>query len=337
MAAQKGRRHGGLDPVVWTPPERSERAKKRTSDTQFEVEIIRLPSPPGDDVLVADDGSLYTGVADGRILRLWPDGRAVFDVASTGGRPLGLDWHPDGDLIVADCERGLLKVHLADKSVEVLVGSINGVGMKLLNKCVVASDGTIYFTDSSLRFKIDDFKADLLEHSSTGRLFRRLPGGRVEILLEHLGFANGVALSADESYLVFAQSSMYSLEKLWLTGPNAGQREPFVDNLPAFPDGVALGTDGLFWVALPSARNPMLDYLSPRSPALRKLAWAMPAPLQPRDSRTLFTQAYDADGTLVHDLQKPHPELYFCSGVAEHRGVVWLGSLSCPAIGRMVL
>ena len=31
------------------------------------------------------------------------------------------------------------------------------------------------------------------------------------------------------------------------------------------------------------------------------------------------------------------PELSMCSGVRERDGVVWLGSLTCSAIGRVVL
>jgi hypothetical protein len=48
-------------------------------------------------------------------------------------------------------------------------------------------------------------------------------------------------------------------------------------------------------------------------------------------------QAYDAEARLVHDLQRSHPELSMCSGVRERDGVVWLGSLICSAIGRVVL
>jgi sugar lactone lactonase YvrE len=326
-----------VEPVVWQPPTRPARARRRTGEVAINVEVIRLPGSGGEDVLIDADGSVLTGVDDGRILRIWPDGRAVFEVANTGGRPLGLEFHPAGGLVVCDAERGLLRVSGQDWSVEVLVGDIDGVPMRFCNNCAVTSDGTIYFTDSSTRFGIDEYKGDLLEHSGTGRLLRRDPDGIVTTLLDGLDFPNGVALAPDESFLVFALTAGYAVHRLWLTTDRAGVAEPFIENLPAFPDNVSLGSDGLFWVGLPSTRNAMLDFLSPRAPVLRKLAWALPEVLQPHEARTVFAQAYDGNGTLVHDLQQPHTELYMCTGVRERDGIVWFGSLVCSAVGRVVL
>jgi sugar lactone lactonase YvrE len=336
MAARKGPKTS-VKPVVWQPPARPARAKRRTGDVQIDVEVIRLPGNGSEDVLVDSDGSVLTGIDDGRILRIWPDGRAVFEVANTGGRPLGLEFHPGGGLVVCDAERGLLRISPDDWSVEVLLGEIDGTPMRFCNNCAVAADGTIYFSDSSTRFGIEEYKGDLLEHSGTGRLFRRDPDGTVTLLLDGLDFPNGVALAPDESFLVFALTAGYAVDRYWLTGDRTGVREPFVENLPAFPDNVSLGSDGLFWVGLPSTRNAMLDFLSPRAPVLRKLAWALPEVLQPHEAHTVFTQAFDATGRLVHDLQTPHSELYMCSGVRERDGVVWFGSLVCPAVGRVVM
>jgi len=111
----------------------------------------------------------------------------------------------------------------------------------------------------------------------------------------------------------------------------------FVENLPAFPDNLSLGSDGLFWVALPSTRSVILDFLSSKTPILRKLAWSLPEALQPREAHTVFTQAFDADGRLVHDLQQPRRDFYMCSGVRERDGVVWFASLACAAVGRVSL
>ena len=43
-------------------------------------------------------------------------------------------------------------------------------------------------------------------------------------------------------------------------------------------------------------------------------------------------QAYDDAGTLVHDLDVPHDDYCMVTGVREHDGRVWLGSLHEPAI-----
>lgn len=326
-----------LSPVVWQPPKPPARARRRHSDPYPVLEIVPLPGSGSEDVLIDPDGRVLTGLDDGRILRLTPDGGHTEVLADTGGRPLGIEFHPDGGLIVCDAVRGLLRVDADAGAVEVLVDRIDGAPMRFCNNSAVAADGTIYFTDSSTRFGVEDYRGDLLEHGDTGRLFRRDPDGTVETLLSGLHFPNGVALAPDESFLVFAETSCYSLDRLWLTGPAAGRRERFVDNLPGFPDNVSLGSDGLVWVALPSTRNRMLDLLSSRAPLLRKLAWTLPEPLLPREARTVFTQAFDTEGKLVHDLQRPNREFYLCSGVRERNGVVWLGSLTCAAVGRIAL
>jgi hypothetical protein len=47
-------------------------------------------------------------------------------------------------------------------------------------------------------------------------------------------------------------------------------------------------------------------------------------------------QAYDDDGRLVHDLDLPGPErgagYHMVTGVREHDGRLWLGSLHEPAV-----
>jgi sugar lactone lactonase YvrE len=328
-----------LRPARWQPPAASERAARRAGARAFELEVIALPATSSEDVLVDEQGRVLTAVDDGRILRVSADGHQISTIATTGGRGLGLEFHPDGGLVVCDVQRGLLRVwpdeaDPAGSRVEVLVGDIDGVPMRFCNNSAVAADGTIYFTDSSRHFGVAEYKADLLEHAGTGRLLCYRPDGTVTVLLDGLDFPNGVALAADGTFLLFAQTGSYRIERLWLSGPRHGEREPFVDNLPGFPDNLALGSDGLFWVALPSTRNRLLDALLPRHPVLRRAAWALPEALQPREARTVFAQAFDGDGRLVHDLQQPNRDFYMCSGVRERDGVVWFGSLVCSAVGR---
>ncbi|HTZ42948.1 MAG TPA: SMP-30/gluconolactonase/LRE family protein [Jatrophihabitans sp.] len=336
-------RHTALrSPARWQPPTAPPRARARRGDRGFVLRVIRLPGTSSEDVVIDADGSVLTAVDDGRILRISADGHRIATVAHTGGRGLGVELHPEGGLVVCDVRRGLLRVwpdehDPAGARVEVLVGQVDGQPMRFCNNSAVAADGTIYFTDSSRHFGVEEYKGDLLEHAGTGRLLRHRPGGPVEVLLDSLHFPNGVALAADESCLLFAQTGAYSVERLWLTGDRQGRREPYVQNLPGFCDNIALGSDGLCWVALPSARNRVLDLLLPRHPALRRLAWALPEALQPREGRTVWAQAFDADGRLVHDLQQPSDELYMCSGVRERDGVVWFGSLTCAAVGRVEL
>jgi len=43
-------------------------------------------------------------------------------------------------------------------------------------------------------------------------------------------------------------------------------------------------------------------------------------------------QAFADDGSLVHDLQRPDADFTMVTGVREHDGVVWLGSLHEAAV-----
>jgi hypothetical protein len=54
-------------------------------------DLIPLPGEGPEDVVVGSDGSIYTGLLDGRILAVAPEDGAVREVAKTGGRPLGLE------------------------------------------------------------------------------------------------------------------------------------------------------------------------------------------------------------------------------------------------------
>jgi hypothetical protein len=207
--------------------------------------------------------------------------------------------------------------------------------MRFCNNADVAADGTIWFSDSSRRFGIEHWRAEMLEHSGTGRLLRREPGGAVEVVLDGLEFANGVALALDESCVVVAETGASRLTRLHLTGPRQGQAELLVD-LPAYPDNASTGTDGLLWVALPSPRDPLLDRMAGR-PWLRKAAWALPESLQPRAKRLVWVAAYTFDGELVHDLQGSDPGFWMSVGVREHHGTVHLGSLDCSSVASFEL
>lgn len=307
------------------------RARQTVSDPAMPpVRRLDLPAEGPEDVVVDQDGQVYAGVAGGRVLRVDPDTGAVETVGNTGGRPLGLAICPDGSILVCDSRRGLLRMDGAD--VTVLVDQVDGERLNFASNVVRAEDGTIYFTASTRRFDLEHYRGDLLEHSGTGRLFRRDPSGEVHTLLDGLQFANGVVLAPDGSCVVVAETGGYRVTRYWLTGPKAGTAEPFVENLPGFPDNMSLGSDGLLWVSLASPRNPLLDMLLPLPGVLRQLLWLLPEPLLPKPIRTTWVMAFDFAGTQVHDLQSDTADYSMVTSVAEHAGRIYMGSLQERAI-----
>jgi sugar lactone lactonase YvrE len=293
------------------------------------VEVVALPGEGPEDVLIDEDGSVLTGLLDGRILRVSADGRTISTLADTGGRPLGLEWLPDGKVLICDANRGLLTLD-KDNRVATLLGEIDGRPMRFCNNADVLPDGTIYFTDSSTRFGIGEWMADLLEHSCTGSVYRLTPDGELTTLTTGRPFPNGVALSGDRNTLFFAETASYGLYKLDLTNPEADPE--LVASIPGLPDNIARGSDGLIWVAIGSPRNALLDFLLPKQPVLRKAVWALPEAVKPKAADIIEIQAYDDEGHLIHDLRGKHANFHMPTGVRERDGKVWLSSIGTSSI-----
>ena len=134
-------------------------------------------------------------------------------------------------------------------------------------------------------------------------------------------------LAPDESYLLYAETAAYRVMRYWLTGPRAGRSEPFVDDLPGFPDNMSRSEDGLVWVAIAAPRNGLLDRLLPLPGVLRLLVWNLPSVLRPAPERVSWVMAYDLDGVLVHDLRSTSADYHFVTAVVERDGELVLSSL----------
>jgi sugar lactone lactonase YvrE len=326
-----------IAPVRWTPPPAPPRAKRKSGpEPVAPPRLVPLPGHGPEDVVVDAEGRLLTGLYDGRIVRVDPATGGTETVATASGRPLGLEALPDGRLLVCAGHAGLLRVDPATGAVEPLVTQIDGAPLTFCSNAVAAPDGTVYFTESTRRYGFDHWRADIYEHTATGRLFRLDQDGTVTTLLDGLAFANGVALAADGTYLVVAQTGAYELTRYHLTGPRAGTAEPWAANLPGSPDNISRGPSGLVWAALPSPRDPRLDWLLPRAPWLRKAAYRVPDALV-KPLRTCWVVGLDTDGRIVRDLQVPGDRWAFATGVAEHDGRLYVASIAESSIAVLDL
>jgi 2-keto-4-pentenoate hydratase/2-oxohepta-3-ene-1,7-dioic acid hydratase in catechol pathway/sugar lactone lactonase YvrE len=328
------------DPAPWTPqPAPAMTGVLAPNQVLDQVERWEVPGgAKPEDVVFDAAGRLYAGVEDGRIWR-WPAGfpgsGAPGLFADTHGRPLGLEADPrDGTLIVCDAYRGLLRVDETGR-VRVLADTYGGQRLKFTNNAAVAADGTVYFSDSSTRFRIEHYKQDLLEHRPNGRVFRyRPPADGPELVADGLYFPNGVALAPDESFLLVAQTGGYDILRIPLTGPTAGRPEPFAANLPGLPDNMSPVGDGSYWIAFPSPRLPLVDRLMPH-PAARRVAVRLPDRLQPAARRYGLVARLGADGFITQSLHGPAGSYREIVGVRQHGGWLYLGSLHETAVGRV--
>ena len=267
-----------------------------------------MPGTAAEDVVADADGNIFTGVEDGRIVRISADGNSVQVVADTGGRPLGLAVARDGRLLICDSHRGLLRYDPAGAAIETLVAEIDGRPLTFCSNVVESSDGTIFFTESTSRFHYEYYKGSVIEGRPTGSLFRRDPDGTVTELAGGLYFANGVTLTTDESAVVFAESAGCRVSKYWLTGDRAGTITPLVTELPGYPDNISTGLDGRIWVALVSDRNALNEWLGPRAPIIRSVMWRLlPYRWLPDPKSTVWVVGFDPDDG--HVVAQLHPSM----------------------------
>lgn len=242
----------------------------RLDTAQLLAPVPGLKAP--ESVAVDAQGGLYSGFEGGAVVRFQPDGTAPEVFADTGGRPLGLRFHPDGSLLIADALRGLLRVGPEGGEVQVLATQAEGVPFRFTDDLDVDRAGRfVYFTDASSRYGWPHELLDLLEHGGHGRVLRHdIQTGETVVLARGLNFPNGVTLGPDEAYLLVTETGTARVHRLWLTGERAGKLEVFADNLPGYPDNVRFDGTGTFWVALPSRRSPLLDATA-HQPWLRRV------------------------------------------------------------------
>ena len=328
-----------IDPVAWQPPVPPEltgpyQQNSRLSSTQ-RLSIGEGNAP--EDVALDSAGRIYGGFDDGRIMLLQPDGTQPRVFANTNGRPLGLAFVSNGDLIVADALKGLLSINPNGEITTLATGS-EGAQFGCVNDLDIATDGTIYFTEASKKFPMKEFTSEILEHRPNGRLLAYDPKTKQSrTILNGIHFANGVAVSPDQSFVLVAETGKYRVLRVWLNGPRQGQSEVFIDNLPGFPDGISSNGKDKFWLALVTPRNKLLDTLLPH-PFLRKAIARLPKVLQPAPARYSFVIALDSSGHVVENLQDPSKNCYAeIANVVEHDSTLYFGSIGESAIGRFAL
>ena len=328
-----------ITPGAWTPPAAPALTGQYAQNTRL-ASVQKFSLGDGhkpEDVAIDSEGKIYAGFEDGRIMVLQPDGSQPRVFAETHGRPLGLIFDREGNLIVADAIKGLLSVNKAGE-VKLLADEADGEKFGCLNDLDVGADGTIYFTEASNKFPMSQFANDIMEHQPNGRLLALEPTSRrPRTLLRDVYFANGVAVSPDQTFVLVVETGMYRIRRVWLKEPKMGQNDIFIDNLPGFPDGVSSNGRDRFWVALVTPRQALFDRMLPY-PSLRKVVARLPKFFQPAPKRYSFVLGLDQQGRVVENLQNGSPDCYAqIANVVEHNGALYFGSIGEDTIARFPL
>lgn len=333
-----------IDPVAWVSPSAPGYVGAFAPNTGL-ANLERLPLSGftgAEDLAQAPSGWLYASTHQGKLLRFKPDGTEPTVFVKGLGRPLGIEADAQGRIIVADAYRGLLSV-TASGAVSVLATECDGKPIVYADDVAVSKDSdVIYVSDASTKFGAEAFggtlpssKVDLLEHGGHGRIMEyRRSTGNIRTLVDGLQFANGLALTADDSTLIIAETGRYRILAYHLKGAKQGTTDVLIDNLPGFPDNVDRGPKGLFWIGLVSARSPPLDMMAQR-PFLRSITVRLPKFVQPDVVPYGHVFAITEDGSVKANLQDPTGAYAKTTGAFVAGPWLFITSLSESTLGRV--
>lgn len=103
---------------------------------------FRFPEGPAFD----RNGNLFiVNIESGDISKITPEGQ-VKTFVNTGGAPNGARFHPNGDLYVADRQKGIITVS-PDGKIRVVLDHYLGRKFNGPNDLIFDSRGNLYFTD----------------------------------------------------------------------------------------------------------------------------------------------------------------------------------------------
>jgi sugar lactone lactonase YvrE len=322
-----------IEPVAWQAPRGNGYVDPFAPNDLLQVAaaISLGPYEGPEDATLGNDNAVYVTTSGGRILRIHNRKTEVF--AFTDGRPLGIEAARDGSLIVANAFLGLQRVD-TNGGVSTLLGSVDGSTPVYPNNLALADDGRIYFTEASSKFGAAEYRdtynaslLDIMEHGGHGSVFEFDPeSGMARLLLDDLNYANGIAISADNQFLVIAETSNYRVLKYWLAGPQQGETVVLLDNLPGFPDNIKTGHNGRFWLGFAAPRNALLDRLADK-PWLRKVVQRLPAALRPQAVPASHVIAFNSDGEILMNMHDPDARFPTLTGVLETSRALYLTTL----------
>lgn len=341
--------HGcSLRPNAWTPPKKPElTGPLEQNELLGTTEWIDLNGWYGpEDIAIDAQGNFYTGVhvsesnfSQGSVIKIDKDGN-VSEFSKTGTWIAGLHFDNNGNLIACDTRKGLISINKNGDFSILASEDENGNKFLMANDVDIASDGMIYFSNSSSRFHSSEsnIRKLIMEVIPDGGLYRYNPKTKkIKTLIDGTYFGNGVALSKNNDFVLLVDLAKYRVRRYWLKGDKKGQTDIFIDNLPGFPNGISRGKDGNFWLAFSTIRSDMLDSIH-SNPTVKKIVYALPDCMQPKqvafgmimklsETGMILKTYYDTSGKTVSEV----------SSVEEHDGYLYLGGDRADHIGKYKL
>jgi sugar lactone lactonase YvrE len=208
-----------------------------------------------------------------------------------------------------------------------LADQVDGKPIYLANELDIAKDGSIYFSDTSNYGRVT-FK-EMAENKPHGRLLKYDPATKqTTVLLEGLYFANGIALSSEEDFVLVAESYHYQLTRYWIKGSKQGTSDLFADNLAGFPDNISRDEQGNFWVGIFTTRISFVDQMH-RSPWLAGTMAKVPEALligASAPAKHGLAVKLGPQGEVIESWHDPEGSLYGVTTAVTHNGYLYIGT-----------
>jgi hypothetical protein len=271
-------------------------------------------------------------------------------VSLPGGGPLDMRFDADGNVIVSSWGQGLIAIDESG-AVRTIVADgtlIDGRPYGYSDGIAIGSDSMIYHTQgTSDEWNSQPTILHFLSNAGPGRLIATDPvSGASRTLIDDLSFGNGVALSPDERYVLVADQLRYRILRYWLSGPQAGTQEVWIDTLPGMPHNLFLDDAQVLWVALNRPRVGLGDrirasgFLASQAAKVWPLLQGQDVQAGERDPAARgagSVLALDLNGQLLLSLQNPPMQMNTLSTAVYHEGALYIGTIGGGPLLRYTL
>jgi len=339
-----------LVPLAPSPSlERGSGSAFAPNDRLVDAEPIGVDQVEGpEDVIVDRHDRVYGSTRDGNIIRFSGDRlerREVF--AHIGGRPLGMQFDKDENLIVCVAGMGVYGVKpsgevfkVTDETNRTWTKLNDDSRLRMADDLDIGPDGKIYFSDCTTRYEMTTNTLDIIEGRPNGRVVCFDPvTKKTRTIINRFYFPNGICVAHDGRSVLIASTSACRIFRYWLEGPKRGKTEILIDELPGNPDNINRASDGNYWLALVGIRTPTYDLASRKPDFRRRMVKQVPADewLAPGLNHGCVLKFNDAGAVLESYWDPTGIKHSTVTSMREHKGYLYLGGLENNRIGRIRL
>jgi sugar lactone lactonase YvrE len=185
-----------------------------------------------------DDRLWFSDMGAQEVVAVDLDGNSEV-IARIPAMPMGIGWLPDGSLLIVSALDGRLLRRAPDGSL-VTHADLTSLGHHPWSDMVVDGRGNAYIGNIGFDFAGGEF--------ATGIVALVTPDGSARQVADGVAFANGMAITADNSTLILAESYANRLTAFDIAADgNLSARRVWADLGSGVPDGICLDAEGAVW------------------------------------------------------------------------------------------